>query len=141
MVFPKKLRWNLIFLALSGKTIFFFQKIWSYPWTENERWSFSKKYTFWKKKFKSSEKMVVSKSIAPDMIFLVLSGKVVFFTRKHGIFSLVGNRERDDLSQEIHGNMIFSIWYVQRPPAEQKSKTILSHKNTPKGDWHPRSTP
>ena len=24
MVFPKKLRWNLIFLALSGKTIFFF---------------------------------------------------------------------------------------------------------------------
>ena len=31
IVFPKKLRWNMIFLVLSGKKIFFFTKIWSYP--------------------------------------------------------------------------------------------------------------
>ena len=46
-----------------------------------------------------------------DMIFLVLSGNVVLFSRKHGISSLDRKleKERDDLSQEIHGNMIFSI--------------------------------
>ena len=44
------------------------------------------------------------------MVYLVPSGKVVFFPRKGGIFSLDGKRERerDDLSQEIHGNMTFS---------------------------------
>ena len=44
-----------------------------------------------------------------DMIFLVLSGNVVLFSQKHGILSLDGKWETDDLSQEIHGNMIFSI--------------------------------
>ena len=52
------------------------------------------------------------------MIFFVLSGKVVFFSRKHGIFSRTENereserereREREDFPQEIHGNMVFSI--------------------------------
>ena len=45
-----------------------------------------------------------------DMVYLVPSGKVVFFSRKGGIFFLDGKRERerDDLSQEIHGNMTFS---------------------------------
>ena len=44
-----------------------------------------------------------------DMIFLALSGMVVFFSPKHGIFSLGGKRERDESSQKIRGNMIFSI--------------------------------
>ena len=77
-----------------------------------------------------------------DMIFLVLSGKVVFFSQKHGIFSMDWKRGRDELCQEIHENKIFSIWYVPGPPpCEKKSRTILFHKNKPKGDWHSRSTP
>ena len=31
-----------------------------------------------------------------------------------------GKREREDLPQEIHWNMVFSIWYVPRPPAKKK---------------------
>ena len=38
--------------------------------------------------FKLSEKMVFLKGLRWDMIFLVLSGKMVFFPRKHDIFSL-----------------------------------------------------
>ena len=48
------------------------------------------------------------KGLRRDMIFFVPSGKAVFFSRKHGIFSLDGKRERGDLSREIHGNIIFS---------------------------------
>ena len=38
--------------------------------------------------FRSSEKKVFLKGPRWDMIFLVLSGKMVFFSRKHNIFSL-----------------------------------------------------
>ena len=91
--------------------------------------------------FKWSKEMVFSKRTAPghDLSCTIWKGGI--FSRKHGIFSLDGKRKRDDLSQEIHGNMIFSIWYVPRPPAKKKLKTILSRKNTPKGDWHSRSAP
>ena len=39
------------------------------------------------------------------MIFLVLSGKMVFFSRKHDLF-FPGQEVKDGLSQEIHGNMM-----------------------------------
>ena len=42
-----------------------------------------------------------------NMIFLVLSGKMVFFFRK--IYFFFGRKMEDDLSQEIHGN-IFSVY-------------------------------
>ena len=42
-VFPKKLHWNMIFLVLSGKTIFFLHgNIYFFHSTENERRSFSR---------------------------------------------------------------------------------------------------
>ena len=41
------------------------------------------------------------------MIFLVLSGKMVLFCRKYDMSSLDGKL---DLSQKIHGNMIFSVY-------------------------------
>ena len=43
-VFPKKLHWNMIFLVSSTKMAFLFRKYCMivFPWTENERWSFSK---------------------------------------------------------------------------------------------------
>ena len=74
---------------------FFFPKIWSYLQTENERWPFSKK----KKKntrkyeifFKCSEKMDSSKRTVRDLIFLVLSGKVVFFSQSMVFFPWTKN--------------------------------------------------
>ena len=43
MVFPKRPSWNMIFLVLSGKMIFFFSRKHDFLlWTENERWSFSR---------------------------------------------------------------------------------------------------
>ena len=74
---------------------FFFPEIWSYLQTENERWPFSKK----KKKntrkyeifFKCSEKMDFSKRTVRDLIFLVLSGKVVFFSQSMVFFPWTEN--------------------------------------------------
>ena len=91
--------------------------------------------------FKCSEKMVFSKKITPGHDLSWTIWKICIFSRKHGIFCLDEKRERGDLSQEMHGNMIFFIWYVPRPPAKKKLKTFLSRKNTPKGNWHSGSTP
>ena len=46
------------------------------------------------------------------MIFLVLSEKMAFFSRKHIFF--LEQEVRGDLSQEIHGNMIFSVYTYGR---------------------------
>ena len=65
--------------------------------------------------FKCSEKMVFSKRTAPghDLSCTIWKGGV--FSRKNDIFSWYGWP-----SQEIHGNMILSVWYVPRPPAKKK---------------------
>ena len=55
--------------------------------------------------FNCSKKVIFSKRTAPGQ-------DLSCTTWKGGIFSLVGKRGRDDPSQEIHGNMIFSTWYV-----------------------------
>ena len=52
---------------------------------------------------------------------------------------------KDDLSQEIHGNMIFSVYMYKCYKYDitllpKKSKTIFSQENTHKGDWHLRLT-
>ena len=45
------------------------------------------------------------------MIFLVLSGKMgwLFFFYENMIFSF-GRKMKDNISQEIHGNMIFFVY-------------------------------
>ena len=53
----------------------------------------------------------------------------IFSPRKHGIFSLDGKRG-GDLSQEIHENMIFSIWHVPRPPAKKIKDDLIPQKYT-----------
>ena len=105
---------------------FFFPKIWSYLQTENERWPFSKKkkkkYTeiwnflqmFWKDGLFKKDRPGL------DLSCTIWKGGIFF--SKHGIFSLDGKRGRNDLSQEIHGNMIFSTWYIPRCPAKIKIK-------------------
>ena len=60
-------------------------------------WNFLKRWSFQKDR------------AGMGMIFFVLSGKMVFFLAKAWYFFL-GQEVRDDLSQEIHGNMIFSVY-------------------------------
>ena len=145
MVFPKRSRWNLIFLVLSGKIIFLFHENMILP--PGGKW----KMIFLKKKYTEIwylvqifEKMVFSKRIAPvhDLNCTIWKGGT--FSRKHGIFSLDRKRERGDLSQEVHGNMIYSIWYVPRLPAKKNqrrsypSKIHLKMIDIP--DRHPRKS-
>ena len=115
MVFPKKLRWNIIFLVLSGK-IFLFPKNMILPPDGKWKMIFLKKIT-WKYDifFKCSEKMVFSKRIALKRIALAydLSCTIwergIVFPKTCYFFPGWKMRERDDLSQEIHGNMIFFV--------------------------------
>ena len=47
------------------------------------------------------------------MIFLVLSGKMIFLFPENMILH-VGRKMKDDLSEKIHGNMIFSSNFLKR---------------------------
>ena len=68
----------------------------------------------------------------------------IFFPKTWYFF--LGRKVRGDLFQEIHGNMKFYVYtygcYKRAavPLCQKKSKMILSHKNTPEGDWRPRLT-
>ena len=92
---------KMVFLFLENRVLFFRQKMkddlpkkqtWKYDISSNapKRWSDQKK-SHW------------------NMTFLVLSGKMVFFPRKICYF-FFGWKMKDDHSQEIHGNMIFSVY-------------------------------
>ena len=82
--------------------------------------------------FKCPEKIVFPKKSCWNMIFLVLSGKMVFFFREIWYF-FFGRKVKDDLSQEIHENMIFLYICIN------VKNMISSWENTLKGDWHSRS--
>ena len=98
MVFLKNSYWNITFLAvLSGKIIFLFlENMILFFRRKSNGSSFSKK-----KKKKKIHGNIIFPSNAPkgssfqkklhwNMIFLVLSGKMIFFSRKYDIFSLNG---------------------------------------------------
>ena len=117
----KKSRWNLNFLVLSENMIFLFPENMILPPDGKWKMTFLKKNTRkYEIYFKCSEKMDFPKRTAPGLDLSCIIWKGGIFSREHGIFSLDGKRERN--SQEIHGNMIFSTWYVQRPPAKIKVK-------------------
>ena len=139
------MRWNLIFLVLLENMIFISPENMILP--PGGKW----KMIFLKKKYTEIwylvqifEKMVFSKRIAPvhDLNCTIWKGGT--FSRKHGIFSLDRKRERGDFSQEVHGNMIYSIWYVPRLPAKKNqrrsypSKIHLKMIDIP--DRHPRKS-
>ena len=72
------------------------------------------------------------------MIFLVLSGKMIFLFPEN-IILFFGRKMKDDLSQEIHGNTIFSVCMYKYYKHDitllpKKLKMIFSRKNTLKGD-------
>ena len=89
MVFPKKLRWNMIFLVLLGKTIF--------PFPENMILHLIRKMKV-DLSLKIHGNMIFSSNLLKrwafrkgprrHIIFLALSGKMVFLSRKHDLFSL-----------------------------------------------------
>ena len=84
--------------------------------------------------FKCSEKMVFPKKIA-------LEYDLSYIIWKDGIFF---RKMKDGFSQEIHGNMIFSVYMYKYYKYDitllpKKSEMIFSRKNTLKGDWNSRS--
>ena len=131
----------MIFLVLSVKMIFLFLENMILFFRHKRKDDLSQKNT-WKYDifFKCSEKMVFPKNSRLNMIFFVISGKMVFlFSRKYDIFSLGGKWKK----------MIFikkhvEIWYFLYicvgvtstilPPPGKKTKMPLPRRNTPKGD-------
>ena len=113
MVFPKELRWNIIFFKLSGNMIFFPQKIWSYPQMENED-DLSQK-----KQKKNQGNMIFSwnvlkrwyfqKGLRWDIIFLVLSGRVLFFPENTVFFYPDGKWERWPFARNTRKHDIFYL--------------------------------
>ena len=87
--------------------------------------------------FKLSEKMVFSNRT------LYYLERWHFFPPKTWYF-FPEQKVRGGLSQELHGNMTFSVYTYgcykrgTTPLCQKKSKMVLSRKNTPKGDWRSR---
>ena len=92
------------------------------------------------------ENMVFPKKSRSNMILLVYLEKWYFFSRKIWYF-FFRRKMKDDLSQEIHGDMIFfeyiykcykdDITLLQKK--KKKKKMFFSRKNTLTTDWHSRS--
>ena len=58
---------------------------------------------------KNTRKYDIFFKLSEKMVFLVLSGKMVFFSGKHGIFSLDRKSGMNFLKKYMHGNMIFFV--------------------------------
>ena len=133
MVFPKKSCWNMIFFVLSGKMIFVFHEYLILPPRRKMKDDLSQKTTGkYDIFFKCSEKMIFSKRWYRNMIFLVLSGRMVFFSPEHEIFSLDGKWKI------IFFKKYMETWYFLCTRTDATNRT--PRKNTAKGDWHPRLT-
>ena len=141
----------MIFCVLLGKIMFLF--------LENMILTFGGK---WKMiLFKKMQENMIFSSGRPkrrsfqkgphrDMIFLVLSRKMVFFFPKTQYFFLE-QQASDGLSQEIHGNMILSVYTCGcykpsvTPPAKKNQgwpyPTKIHLKVIDVLDWHPAKSP
>ena len=110
MVFPKKLRWNMIFLVLSGKMIFLFPENMILHLRRKMKDDLSQKNT---RKydifFKLSEKMLFPKRAVPAHDLSCIIWKDGIFFAKTWYFFL-GQKVRGGLSQEMHGNLRFSVY-------------------------------
>ena len=101
MVFPKKLRWNMIFLVLSGKMIFLFREnMILYLRRKMKDDLFQKNTLKYDIFFKLSEKMVFPKRAAPAHDLSCIIWKDGIFSRKHDIFSWTES-ERQSFSKNI----------------------------------------
>ena len=140
----KKPCWNKIFLALSGKIMFLLPENMILHLRRKMKMIFLKKI-LGNKTLSTNylKRWSFQKGPRRDIIFLLLSGKMEFFFPKTWYF-LFGQEVRVDLSQEMHGNMIFSVYkygcYKRDVTTfyQKNSKMVLSRKNTPRGDWRSR---
>ena len=57
---------------------------------------------------KCFKKMVFPIKLLWNLIFLAISGKIIFLFPENMIF-FFGRKRKDDLSQNMHANMIFSV--------------------------------
>ena len=103
MFFPKILHLNMIFLVLSGNMIFFpqntilfFKRKMKDGLSQNKKTKKTWKYDIF---CKCSEKMVFPKILHLNMIFLVLSRKMIFLFPENMIL-FFRRRMKDDLSQK-----------------------------------------
>ena len=124
---------------------FFFPKIWSYTLDGKWKMIFLRKI-HWNMIFSSNvlKRWSFQKGPRRDMIFLVLSGKIVFFSRKHDIFSVGGKWGwpfwRNTWKYDIFCVHVRVLQTWRHAPLSKKSKTVLSRKNTLKGDRRSRFT-
>ena len=138
----------MIFLVLSRKIMFLFPENMILHLRRKMKDDLSQKNT-WKYDFffKLSEKMVFSKrGRAGTWSPLYYLERWYFFPKTW--YFVLGQEARDDLSQEIHGNMIFSVYTYgcykrgATPLCQKISKMVLSRKRNLKVvdvlDWHPR---
>ena len=135
------------FLYHWERSCFFFPKTWSY--TLDEKWkmvSFSKKING-NMIFPSGllKRWSFQKGPRRDMIFLVLSGKMVSFSRIHDTFSL--GRKPEIIFLKKYMEIWYFLWIrtgvrkvVSGPSVKKKSKMVLSRKNKPTSDWRSRLT-
>ena len=82
--------------------------------------------------FRPSEKKVFSKGAVPGHdLYCIIWKDGIFFPKTRYFF--LGKEASDDLSQEIHGNMICTRAGVSKPgvtpPCQKKSRVALSRKN------------
>ena len=126
-----------VWFALHVKPYFLFPDV-------LKRWSFQKNTRKYYIFFKLSEKMAFPKRAAPAHDLSCIIWKDGIFSENMIFFP--GQKVRGGLSQEIHGNMTFSVYTYgcykrsATPLCQKKSKMVLSRKNTPKGDWRSRLT-
>ena len=110
MVFSKKSHWSLIFLVvLSGKRIFFFFPKIFFRRKMKDDLSQKKYEEIWYFLQMPRTDGLSKTKLRRNMTFLVLSGNLVFYSRKIWCFFL-GRKMIDDLAQEIHGNMTVSVY-------------------------------
>ena len=140
--------WNMTWIALgydtscttSWKMIFFFPENMILFYRRKMKDDLSQENT-WKHDifFKCSEKIAFPKKITPEHeLSRTIRKDGISFSRKYDIFSR--RKVKDDLSQKIRGNMMFSVYSVKMVPLFptnmkltfqkpiKKSKIVFSRK-------------
>ena len=115
MVFPTKLRWNMIFLVLLGKMIFSSPENMILHLRRNMKddlsWKIHGNMIFSSDLLK---RWSFQKGLCRHMIFLVLSGKMVFVSQKPYFFYWAESKRRP-----LPGN----TWKHDASPSEEKQET------------------
>ena len=149
MILPKKSSWNMIFFVLSGKMIFLFPENMIVPLRRKMKDDLSQNKKH-KNMIFSSFLNFVQKGPRWYMIFVVLPGKMVFFSRNM-IFFLWAESERWPFSRNtekydiscVHNVRVLQTW--RHAPLSKKNQRWSYHakihlKVIDVLDWHSRKS-